>query len=133
MARSKRRHRMPFGVEETDGGHRRFRLWAPGAQRVELCLNGNGDACHVSIPMHSEADGWFECTTALAHVGSRYRYRIDGDVLVPDPASRFQPQDVHGPSEVVDPLAHAWAISRGRIASISPQPPSSASQLRATS
>ena len=56
MARSKRRHRMPFGVEETDGGHRRFRLWAPGAQRVELCLNGNGDACHVSIPMHSEAD-----------------------------------------------------------------------------
>ena len=47
-------------------------------------------------------------TVGAGGFGTRYRYRIDGEVLVPDPAARFQPGDVHGPSEVVDPLAYAW-------------------------
>ncbi len=48
--------------------------------------------------------------------GSRYRFRIDGDLLVPDPASRFQPESVDGPSEVIDPRAFEWADQgwRGR-------------------
>ena len=46
--------------------------------------------------------------TREAPPGTRYRYRIDGELLVPDPAARFQPGDVHGASEVVDPLAYAW-------------------------
>src|SRR5215213_4573734 len=37
-----------------------------------------------------------------------YRYRLDGDRTLPDPASRFQPEGVHGPSEVIDPRAFAW-------------------------
>ncbi len=53
-------------------------------------------------------DGWFELTTAEARAGSRYRYRIDGKIEVPDPASRRNPEDVHGPSEVMDPCAFKW-------------------------
>jgi malto-oligosyltrehalose trehalohydrolase len=53
-------------------------------------------------------DGWAEHVTAEAPAGTRYRYRIDGELLVPDPAARFQPGDVHGASEVIDPLAYRW-------------------------
>jgi malto-oligosyltrehalose trehalohydrolase len=59
--------------------------------------------------MPLDAEGWAEIVTREAPAGTRYRFRIDGSVLVPDPASRFQPDDVHGPSEVVDPRAHAWS------------------------
>ena len=41
--------------------------------------------------------------------GSRYKYRLDRGQSYPDPASRFQPEGVHGPSEVVDPLAFPWS------------------------
>ena len=57
--------------------------------------------------MEGSADGWFERSEPSAKAGSLYRYRIDGELLVPDPASRFQPRDVDGPSEVIDP-AFAW-------------------------
>ena len=53
--------------------------------------------------MTMNAEGWAEIITRHAPMGTRYRFRIDHDVLVPDPASRFQPDDVHGPSEVIDP------------------------------
>jgi len=53
-------------------------------------------------------DGWFELTDKQAKAGTRYQYRIDGEMLVPDPASRFQPEDVDGPSEVIDPAAFHW-------------------------
>jgi malto-oligosyltrehalose trehalohydrolase len=59
--------------------------------------------------MVRDAGGWAELVTREAPPSARYRFRIDGQALVPDPASRFQPDDVHGPSEVVDPLAHGWA------------------------
>ena len=59
--------------------------------------------------MGSQSDGWYEHLEPQAGPGTRYRYRIDGELLVPDPASRFQPEDVDGPSEVVDPQAYKWA------------------------
>jgi maltooligosyltrehalose trehalohydrolase len=90
----------PFGAELTPQGVR-FRLWAPAAKRVEVQL---GDEL---LAMEGK-DGWFELTDARAHPGSLYKYRIDGQHLVPDPASRFQPQDVDGPSEVIDPRAFRW-------------------------
>jgi malto-oligosyltrehalose trehalohydrolase len=52
--------------------------------------------------------GWFELITDAAKSGSQYHFRIDGERDVPDPASRFQPRDVHGPSEVIDPVAFEW-------------------------
>jgi malto-oligosyltrehalose trehalohydrolase len=57
--------------------------------------------------MHRDEGGVFTLVTEAAP-GSLYRYRIDGGQEVPDPASRFQPEDVHGPSEVVDPKSFDW-------------------------
>ncbi len=57
--------------------------------------------------MVREDEGWWVLTTATARPGSRYRYVVDGSAF-PDPASRRQPEGVHGPSEVVDPEAYEW-------------------------
>ena len=68
------------------------------------------------LAMTALPDGWFELITQDAHAGSRYRYRIDGETEVPDPASRSNPEDIRGPSEVVDSSAFEWddADWRGR-------------------
>lgn len=60
--------------------------------------------------------GWHRLRSAEARAGALYQFRIDGELAVPDPASRFQPRDVHGPSEVIDPAAYAWLDAgwRGR-------------------
>jgi maltooligosyltrehalose trehalohydrolase len=100
----KRSHRMPFGAECYEDGTR-FRLWAPKARKVELCLEGQSQ---VVFPLSRVEGGWHELTTTHAAHGSRYRYQIDGALKVPDPASRFQPLDVHGPSQVVDPAKFDW-------------------------
>jgi malto-oligosyltrehalose trehalohydrolase len=97
------RHSMPFGAEAAAGGGVRFRLWAPGAKSVDLSLGNR------IFPMGPQPGGWHEHVEPQAGPGTRYRYRIDGELLVPDPASRFQPEDVDGPSEVVDPQAYKWA------------------------
>ena len=77
-----------------------FRLWAPAARSVELVLDK---------PQSMDRDsGWFSLMVPDAKPRTRYRFRIDRDLLIPDPASRFQPEDVHGPSEVVDRRYH-WA------------------------
>jgi maltooligosyltrehalose trehalohydrolase len=75
---------MPFGAEFTGQGTR-FTLWAPAATRVELCLHGSAPRV-----MESPRPGWFELFVEAA-AGNRYRFRIDGGIEVPDPASRFQP------------------------------------------
>jgi maltooligosyltrehalose trehalohydrolase len=96
----------PFGSECGADGTVRFRLWAPAAEEVELGLTAaDGERC---LPMTSLGDGWFEVVTATARPGSLYRFRADGGPWFPDPASRFNPQDVHGPSEVIDPAAYCW-------------------------
>jgi malto-oligosyltrehalose trehalohydrolase len=60
------------------------------------------------LAMLPQRDGWFELTTREAKNGSLYHYQIDGGLKVPDPASRFQPNDVHGPSQVMDPSSFEW-------------------------
>ncbi|HJY77082.1 MAG TPA: malto-oligosyltrehalose trehalohydrolase [Burkholderiales bacterium] len=96
-----RRHAMPFGAEVLGDGGVRFRLWAPGAREVLLVLEDQPK------PMVEVGEGWYELVEK-ARPGALYRYRIDGKHDVPDPASRFQPRDVDGPSEVIDPLAFEW-------------------------
>ena len=102
---------MPFGAEVQPSEGVRFRLWAPRAASVDLCLEG-----HHALALAPTGGGWFEAPVPRAGHGTRYRYRIDGRLLVPDPASRFQPEDVHGPSEVVDPERFEWTDGgwRGR-------------------
>jgi maltooligosyltrehalose trehalohydrolase len=107
----KRRHSMPFGAECLDDGSVRFRLWAPAARGVEISLEGpkgEGQKGSKRIALERRDHGWFELITDAARAGSLYRFRIDGDKEVPDPVSRFQPRDVHGPSEVIDPRVFYW-------------------------
>jgi len=96
---------MPFGAELTAQGVR-FRLWAPAAHRMELMLQADGAV--RALAMQALPGGWFEVLSREARAGSLYRFRIDGELQVADPASRFNPQDAHGPSAVVDPCAFAW-------------------------
>ena len=102
-----RRHVMPYGAEIEPGGLVRFRLWAPSASDVGLVLEDAETLAMERLPL-----GWYSLATDRAYAGTRYRFRIeDGSsrgLLVPDPASRFQPQDVAGPSEVIDPAAYRW-------------------------
>jgi malto-oligosyltrehalose trehalohydrolase len=104
----RRRHTLPFGAELVPG-EVRFRLWAPRASSVALQF------ADVVLPMVGEPEGWFALTTDRAGPGALYRYVVDGNAY-PDPASRRQPDGVHGPSEVVDPMAYSWTESgwRGR-------------------
>ncbi|GAC1430820.1 MAG: malto-oligosyltrehalose trehalohydrolase [Candidatus Velthaea sp.] len=80
-----------------------FRLYAPAAHGVSLEYDGK------ERELAAAGGGWFALHAPDAARGTRYRFRIDGgDLRVPDPASRFQPDGVHGESEVVDPAAFEW-------------------------
>jgi malto-oligosyltrehalose trehalohydrolase len=104
-------HSMPFGAEIRQDGTTRFRLWAPSHPEIGLVLDGRTDA---PLPMTAAADGWFELTTDRAPAGTKYQYRLPDGLCVPDPASRFQPEDVNGPSLVVDPTAYEWRNTEWR-------------------
>jgi maltooligosyltrehalose trehalohydrolase len=77
----------------------RFRVWAPGVNSLELKLLGQHERL---LPMPSIGRGYYELAVDEIDPGTRYVYRIDGQRDRPDPASRFQPHGVHGPSAVVD-------------------------------
>jgi len=101
--RGKGRWSLELGANLTYQGIR-FRVWAPKVRSVSLRVIGEPD----DHPMISEPNGYF--TTFLAHreAGSRYFYVLDGDRIRPDPVSRFQPEGVHGSSEVIDPGSFQW-------------------------
>ncbi|MBV4484850.1 malto-oligosyltrehalose trehalohydrolase [Pseudomonas sp. SWRI153] len=92
----------PHGAIMLDAEHTQFALWAPDAFYVSVELE-NGQ----SVPMLHEADGWFVIKTRCP-AGTRYRYCIDGELEVPDPASRAQDGDIDRHSVVVDPHAYSW-------------------------
>jgi len=102
-----RRHRVPYGAELEPGGVR-FRLWAPGCEQIRLALQFRESGSEKSLEMTALPEGLHELFVANAGAGTRYQYVLPDGLRVPDPASRFQPDDVHGPSEVVDPQAYAW-------------------------
>ena len=97
-----------FGARLTTDGAC-FRLWAPAAKHVDLLL----DRPHA---MQRGEDGWFSADIAGVKAGARYNFRIDGEIDVPDPASAFQPDDIKGPSELIDHGAYRWRAAdwRGR-------------------
>ncbi len=97
-----------FGARLTRDGVS-FRIWAPAASRVDVVL----DRPHE---MKRSDEGWFSADITGLGAGTCYRFRIDDDIDVPDPASAFQPQDVSGPSEVIDHDGFRWRATdwRGR-------------------
>lgn len=100
----RRVHAMPFGAQILADGAVRFRVWAPDHAAIALALDGAA----APLPLAREEGGWHTLVTRTARAGSRYRFVLPDGLHVPDPASRHQPVDVHGPSEVIDPRAHPW-------------------------
>jgi malto-oligosyltrehalose trehalohydrolase len=98
-----------FGPE-IGGEGTRFRLWAPSLSGIAVEVEGMSPAALARTAM-----GWHQAVLPCG-AGARYRFRLPDGTLVPDPASRSQPNDVHGPSLVVDPGSYAWRTAgwRGR-------------------
>ncbi|WKN24333.1 malto-oligosyltrehalose trehalohydrolase [Azotobacter vinelandii] len=91
-----------FGAHLIDAHNTRFTLWAPDAERVDLEI-----LCDGRQPMRREQGGWFVLEVPFG-AGTQYRFRIDDEISVPDPASRSQVVGLHGPSIVVDPGSYQW-------------------------
>ena len=92
-----------MGAEPLSDGSTHFRVWSPDRARVDVVVEG------AEVRLSAEGDGWHSGVVDGVGAGARYSYRLDGeDRLLPDPASRFQPDGVHGPSEVIDPSTFAW-------------------------
>jgi maltooligosyltrehalose trehalohydrolase len=96
--------RWPIGAEVVAPDRTHFRVWAPQRRRVEVVPEGE----QRSFDLASEGHGYFSAAVPVGP-GTRYQFRLDGEqALYPDPASRFQPDGPHGPSEVVDPTSFRW-------------------------
>ncbi|MEZ4552592.1 MAG: malto-oligosyltrehalose trehalohydrolase [Dehalococcoidia bacterium] len=89
-----------------EGGGVQFRVWAPNATRVNVRIEGAGR----QVALEPQDGGYHSIHVAGLPSGARYSYLLDGRGPFPDPCSRFQPEGVHGPSEVVDP-AFEWTDS----------------------
>jgi maltooligosyltrehalose trehalohydrolase len=96
------------GASTCGNGQARFRLWAPDARQAVLEIPG-----HPPLAMAAQDGGVFECLAPARH-GDRYRFGIDGRAPVPDPASRWQPDGVHGASAVLDHDVYRWTCEEWR-------------------
>ena len=94
---------MPGAVLLT-GGRCRFRVWAPNARAVQVHLVAPDER---RVALEPRDRGYHDAIVPRVAAGARYKYVLDGGAEFPDPASRLQPEGVHGPSEVADP-AFPW-------------------------
>lgn len=92
-----------FGPLLLSNDHVLFRLWAPLQENVALKIEGAQQREKQAV-----GDGWHYCKVTGAGAGTLYSFAMPSGQEVPDPGSRFQPRDVHGPSEVIDLSAHQW-------------------------
>jgi maltooligosyltrehalose trehalohydrolase len=95
-----------IGAEALSEGGVAFRVWAPRRKQVHVVLE-SGPGAPAEIELRLE-DGYFYGTAAEAATGMHYRFRLDGESLYADPASRFQPHGPDGPSELIDARAFPW-------------------------
>src|SRR4051812_15857098 len=86
---------IPQGAEVTAAGVS-YKVWAPVAKQVDLEIQGKNAA--RQIPMRRTPDGYFLASDELGRAGDLYKFKLGDGPAFPDPASRFQPQGVHGPS-----------------------------------
>ena len=99
--------RYPVGAEPQPEGGVHFRVWAPDAGSLSLVLERDGQ--QRDVPLARQEHGYYAVLAADADAGTRYWYRVDGGLL-PDPASRWQPDGPFAASEVVDPKRFAWTV-----------------------
>ncbi len=106
VASKKRCHSMRFGTAVEPNNSFSFRLWAPNSKNVQLALfDGAQESRHS---MNADGSGWYSCA-AQCRPGMEYQFIIDDGLAVPDPASRYQPNDVHGRSQIIDPASFPWS------------------------
>ncbi len=84
-----------------------YRTWAPGHDRVDVVVYDAGGKVARTISLGKEADGYFSAVDSKGRAGDRYKYRFNGQEW-PDPASRSNPEGVHGAAEVIDPCDFSW-------------------------
>ena len=84
-----------------------FRVWAPRAKTV--CVRLSSHTHGGEVPLHRDKKGYFEGEAGSVSAGEQYFYVLDDEIVRPDPASRYQPEGVHGPSRIVDPRGFSWA------------------------
>src|SRR5690349_8800141 len=92
---------MPIGAERLPDGRFRLRVWAPKHEKLVAEVNGR------DVPLKAEPGGYHSAIVEAAR-GERYGFRI-GKRVLPDPASRWQPDGPHGLSAFVDPTAFQWS------------------------
>jgi len=93
-----------LGVSRSENGDYTFKVWAPYAKRVEVLLHDENRA----IELAPEAHGYHFGVVFSQKADIRYRYRLDGEKERADPASRYQPEGVFGPSQVLDSSDFKW-------------------------
>lgn len=91
-------HQKPLGATLVDASRCEFRVWAPRRRRVDLHIVAPRER---RIALARSSDGYHDSIVDDCGAGTRYFYVLDGAIERPDPASRYQPQGVHGPSEVI--------------------------------
>ena len=99
---------MNFGTKFLSDNRIEFNFWAPDSKTVDLCVKNPNVHLSFELPMKKTHDGWFQLITDHVKAAAKYQFRLANGMLVPDPASRFQEQDVHGPSIVINPYEFHW-------------------------
>jgi maltooligosyltrehalose trehalohydrolase len=107
--------RRGVGVEVLTDRSVHARVWAPYARSVAVVLKDGPGADPEPVALTAEERGYFSGFLPAAGPGTRYRLRLDQQTLLADPASRWQPEGVHGPSMVVDPAAFAWEVDAWQL------------------
>jgi maltooligosyltrehalose trehalohydrolase len=101
--------RLPIGAELQTDGSAHFRVWAPRRRRVAAVVPATPWQRGHCADLHRDEEGYFTGTVSDAGPGRRYAFRLDElDRLLPDPASRFQPDGPTGLSELIDPTTFEW-------------------------
>jgi len=95
-----------FGAELIRDGGVNFRIWAPDASTARLIVTI--DEKSAEHPANKLEGGWYECFVGEATAGVRYQWKLNDNLVVPDPASRSNPDGPHEPSEVTDPDRFIW-------------------------
>jgi maltooligosyltrehalose trehalohydrolase len=105
---------LPQGANIVEHGVH-YRIWSPARKMLDVVVQNSGGAVARTVPMKPAGGGYFEATDPLGKAGDLYKISLDGEQPSPPPGSRFQPEGVHGPGEVIDPRTYEWQDQEWRL------------------